>query len=143
MAKQVKTNASCNAANTGAPGATPAPTKRVVPQAPDQVTFVRKPSPNGAGQNGPQAVSLNPGQSSISPLGANMKASVDDDGVLDHIIQHGTARNSDEVTSQLRSIASRNVPNHPFMRDANSGGAPSGKVPSTTQASNGKPVRQP
>lgn len=136
----VKQPAKGNAPGAG-PVKTPSPTR---PAAPDVISQARL-GGDGYGQNSGRnnPSSIPPGAQKLSGLAANMKASVDDDGVLDHIIQHGTARNSDEVTSQLRSIASKGSPPHPFMKDANVGGAPSDKVPATTGASSGAPVRKP
>jgi hypothetical protein len=112
MAHNANQPAKGNAPNTGSPGPTPAPKARVVPQAPDQITFVRKPSPAGYGQNGPQPSSINPGQQMLSPMAANLKASSDDgEGVLDTVIARGTARQDESVTGQLRKIAdSADVP---------------------------------
>lgn len=142
MATQVKTNASGNASNTGAPGPTPASAKKVVPQAPDQVTFVRRPSPSGYGMNGPQPSSINPGQQMISPLAANLKATVDDDGALDTVIARGTAKSATFLDdSQLRQIAAKNVPvRSDVFKNPNKADE---KVPSVLGASNGQPVRQP
>jgi hypothetical protein len=144
MAKQVTVNAKGNAPGAG-PVKTPAPTKRVIPTAPDQVSMIRKPSAIGYGMNGDVSPSsIAPGQQRLSPLAANLKASSDDgEGVLDKVIASGTARVDTEITSQLRSIGDKNVPAHPHMKSANVGGAPSGTVPSTTGASSGAPVRKP
>jgi hypothetical protein len=75
--------------------------------------------------NGVQPSSVEPGKAVRSPLAANLKSSVDDDGVLDRIIRDGTARQDESVTGQLRKIAAGNVPTHPAMK----GAAPGPKVP--------------
>ena len=142
MAQNVKTNAKGNSANTGAPGPTPGPTKKVIPTAPDAVSFVRKPTPAGYGQNGPaNPSSINPGQTLMSPLAANLKASSDDgEGCLDTVIARGTARRDDVVTCQLRQIADKACPPAFGMKDPN---ANNPKVPATLGASNGAPDKQP
>ena len=88
---------------------TPAPTR---PAPPDAVDTVRNPSAQSYGENGPanNASRTNPGEFVESDLGKNMRASVDDDGVLDRIIRDGTAKQDDSVTGQLRTIAAGNVP---------------------------------
>lgn len=136
----VKTNAKGNAPG-GGPIKTPGPTR---PAAPDVISQARL-GGDGYGQNSGRnnPSSVPPGQQRLSPLAANLKASVDDDGVLDHIIASGTARQDTTVTGQLRSISDKNVPVHPHMKDANVAGAPRGSVPSSIGASSGKPVRQP
>jgi hypothetical protein len=115
MAVQVK--AKGNAPATGMPK-TPAP---------DAISAPRRGAGQGYGANGPTGnnPSVEPGKSITSPLAANLKASVDDDGVLDRVIKQGTARQDDSVTGQLRKIADSNVPTHPHM----SGAKPGPKVP--------------
>jgi hypothetical protein len=93
--------------------------------------------------------SLPPGAATISEMGANLKSSVNDP-VLDQVIAKGTSKSAvgyktdstGIVSDQLRKIAD-GIPTHPHMRDANSGGAPSGKVPEKTGAVQGEPVRKP
>lgn len=116
---------------------TPAPTK---PPAPDIVSQPRK-GGDGFGQNSGMAnpSRLNPGETLTSKLGANLRASVDDDGALQHIIEHGTARQDDEVTGQLRKIADGNVPTHPHMSGATAGP----KIPQKLGDATAGPVRQP
>ena len=104
--KTVQTNAKGNAPG-GGPIKTPAP---------DQISNVRSPGQAGAGQNGPQPSSVEPGKASRSQLAQNMVESVNDEGVLDYVIANGTARN-EGVTDQLRNITG-NVPNHPAMSGA-------------------------
>jgi hypothetical protein len=138
---KVKGAAPGDAPNTGAPGPTPAPTR---PAAPDVISRPRQATPAGYGMNsdaGP--VSLAPGVTRQSPLADNLRASVDDDGVLDHVQQFGTARRDDSITGQLRKIADGNVPTSYGMKDANTGGAPRGTIPSTLGATNAQPVRKP
>ena len=141
MAKQVQTNARGNSDPNAGSNKTPGPTKRVVPQAPDQISAIRKPSPAGYGMNGPQPSSINPGQQMLSPLAANLKASSDDgQSCLDTVIARGTARQDDVVTTQLRKIADKACPQAFGMKSPNK---PDEKVPATLGASNGAPVRQP
>lgn len=141
MARQVTTNAKGDAPDTASPGPTPAPKARVVPSAPDEISMVRHPTPNGYAMNGPQPSSINPGQQMLSPMAANLKASSDDgEGVLDAVIAKGTARNDDRVTSQLRSIADKAQPTTFGMRNRSGEG---GTVPSTLGASNGTVARKP
>lgn len=141
MPKQVTVNAKGNSDPNAGPNKTPGPTR---PAAPDVISQARL-GGDGYGQNSGRnnPSSIPPGAQKLSGLAANMKASVNDDGVLDHIIAHGTARNSDEVTGQLRTIASRNVSTKPGMKDANTGGAPRGSVPASNGASNGTVARKP
>jgi hypothetical protein len=80
----------------------------------------------GANQFGGRS-SVNPGESVTSPLADELKRA-GTDGVLDQVIKRGTAR--DDSGFQTRAETSKRVPSHPDMRDANSGGAPAGKVPS-------------
>ncbi len=47
-------------------------------------------------------------------------------GVLDTIVKQGI---HNDLSWQTREIAAKNVPNHPSMKPANSGGAPAGTVP--------------
>jgi hypothetical protein len=130
-----------NAPDTGSPGPTPAPTR---PAAPDVISRPRAATPAGYGMNsdaGP--VSVAPGTTRQSPLADNLRASVDDDGVLDRVQREGTARRDDSITSQLRSIGDKNVPDHPHMKPANSGGAPCGTIPAKIGASSAQPIRKP
>jgi hypothetical protein len=78
----------------------------------------------GGGANNPSSVE--PGKAVRSLLGQNLLDSVDDDGVLDHIIQKGTARQDDSITGQLRNIAAGNVPVHPAMASAPKAAFPGG-----------------
>jgi len=127
--------------NTASPGPTPAPTR---PIAPDVISAPRKATAAGYGMNSDNGpVSLAPGTTRQSPLADNLRASVDDDGVLDRVQREGTARQDDSVTGQLRKIADGNVPNHPHMKPANSGGAPCGTIPAKIGASSAQPIRRP
>lgn len=136
MAKEVQINAKANAPDTGSPGPTPAPTKRAIPTAPDQVSMIRKPSAVGYGMNGDVSPSsITPGQQRLSPLAQNLKASSDDgEGVLDTVIAKGTARVDSEITSQLCDIAAKSCPPSFSMKDPN---ANNPKVPSALGTSNG------
>lgn len=144
---------------SGTTNKTPAPVKRVA--APDFISQVKNPQNVGSGYGangyaGPS--SINPGQMVRSPLAENMKSSSEQGGdpVLDAVIARGVGAGGidpmtgDVVTmaegvagSQVRKIAAKNVPAHPHMKDANEGGAPSGKVPASTGASNGGVARKP
>lgn len=111
MARQVKTNASGNSADTGTP-ITPAPTR---PQAPD-ATLVRAPTPSGYGQNGDRnRVSVDPGKTVQSPLAANLRASVGD-AALDAVIS-GKPIGTNGPTGQERPIDPRPFPPAHGMRD--------------------------
>jgi hypothetical protein len=95
--------------------------------APDAISTPRSPGGQGYGTGGPvgNSPSVLPGAGVRSTLAANLKSSVDDDGVLDRVIREGTARQDNSVTGQLRKIADSNVPTHPAMK----GAAPGPKVP--------------
>jgi hypothetical protein len=121
MAYQVKTTAKGDAANTGAPGPTPAP--KAKPQPPDQISKVRAPTnAGGYGLNGfVGRSSLNPGEQLLSPMAESLKAASDDgESVLDTVVAKGTARQDTSITSQLRTIAAGNVPDHSSMGSARS-----------------------
>ena len=109
MAIKIQEAARGNSGTTAGPVKTPAP---------DEVTNVRSSHPSYGMNNYPGASSVDPGNRVLSPLGANLESSVDDDGVLQHVIEKGTARNDDEITSQLRDIP-RTFPDHPHMTDQN------------------------
>lgn len=114
---------------------TPAPTR---PAPPDEVTELRHPANlrSGLGMNGYSgASSLTPGQQKLSPLAENLQASGEaPDGLtLDHIIQHGTARDSsvDLMSAQTRDVSKERYPatfGHK-SRTADAG-SPGGMVPS-------------
>jgi hypothetical protein len=121
--------------------------------APDEVSQVRSPSMAGFGMNGFAGASSDvPSKNTMSPLSQNLKSSVDDAGVLDQVIARGTAKSQvgyetvvegGQESSQLRAISDKNVPNAFGMKSANSGGAPSGKVPPKLGINEAQPVRQP
>jgi len=116
-AHDVEASAKGNAPATGMPKQ-PAPR----PVAPDQISSIRKPSPQGYGMNGGAVnpSSIPPGANVMSPMAANLKASSEDgEGVLDTIIAHGTKLDT-EITSQLRKIAPNNVPDAFGMESARS-----------------------
>ena len=58
------------------------------------------------------------GQTVTSSLADNMRASVDDDGVLDTIQKNGIRS---QLGWQMRDIAAKNVPTHPQMKGASAG----------------------
>jgi hypothetical protein len=107
--------------------------------APDAVSAPRSGGGQGYGANGPvgNSPSVAPGKSVISPLGANLKSSVDDDGVLDRIVREGT-KLDDSITGQLRKIAPGNVPTAHGMKGADN----SARVPGKIGATNAAPARK-
>jgi hypothetical protein len=107
---------------------------------PDAVSAPRSGGGQGYGANGPvgNSPSVAPGKSVISLLGANLKSSVDDDGVLDSVIKNGTARQDVNVTGQLRKIAAGNVPTAHGMRGPDN----SARVPGKIGATNAAPARK-
>lgn len=137
MARQVDTTAKGNAPGAG-PVKTPGPTR---PAAPDVISQARL-GGDGYGQNsGRNNPSVIPsGSQKLSPLAANMKASVDDGGALDTVIARGTAKQDVSVTGQLRDIAAKSQPISYGHKNPNANPV---KVPSATGASNGAPVRKP
>jgi hypothetical protein len=126
-------NAKGNAPDTGMP-------KQPRPAAPDQISKVRAPSTQGYGMNdgasNPSSVAPDKIAQTMSPLAANLKASADDDGVLDHVIAHGTKLDG-VISGQLRKIADGNVPTHSaFAKRGAASGSPGGSIPSK----NGSPT---
>jgi hypothetical protein len=107
--------------------------------APDSISHLRSPSGatygEGGGVNNPSVVE--PGKRVMSGLAANMADSVADD-VLPDVVRYGTAKNA-RVTSQLRKIASGNVPTHPGTSGASKGGT----VPATIGASRAPVIKNP
>ena len=110
--------------NTGMPVSLP-PTKPA-PTWPDVISTPRNPRlGSGIGMNQYAGrSSLDPGEMSRSPLATSIKNASErgSDAVLDTIVERGTARQDDSITGQLRDIAPRNVPTHPHMSGAKSGG---------------------
>jgi hypothetical protein len=102
MAVQVK--AAGDGPNTGMLK-TPPPVK---PAAPDEITEVRRPTRAGYGMNGFSGrSSTSPGETVLSPLAENLKASQDDgEGLLDRIARLGVAKHGDDV--DLQSPQTRN-----------------------------------
>jgi hypothetical protein len=86
--------------------------------APDVISAPRS---GGAGY-GMSGGAVNPSRVPVgavrSKLAQNLLDSTDDDGVLDHIIKNGTARQDDSITGQLRTIVEGAVPIHPAMSSA-------------------------
>jgi hypothetical protein len=111
--------------------------------APDAISSPRSGSGQGYGTNGPvgNSPSVEPGKRVVSALAQNLESSVDDDGVLQTVI--GKGARMDDTNFQTRKIAEGNVPDHPHMKPANSGGAPSGTIPSKIGASSAQPIRKP
>lgn len=131
MAIVVEKAAQGNAPATGMPK-TPAPTKRVIPTAPDVVTAIRSPRERGMyGANGFEGASSTvPGTTVTSDLAENLKASSDDgENVLDKIIATGMRGLAGADDWQRRQVSDAPFPPAFGMKNANSGGAPSGKVP--------------
>ncbi|HVA17446.1 MAG TPA: hypothetical protein VMV59_07000 [Candidatus Dormibacteraeota bacterium] len=131
-----------DAPNTGAPGPTPAPVKRVVPAAPDAVSSIRHPTlAADYGQNGYVGrTSTNPGERVASDLAENMRATAGDD-VLDNIIARGTARADAEF--ELQSPQTRTVDASPitpaFGMRSRTAGQEGGKVPASLGATSTAP----
>jgi hypothetical protein len=101
------------AGNSPATGMQRTPPARVIPTAPDEVTQVRAPTKAGLGMNGYSGASSAP-MSAIpeSPLGANLRASVDDDGVLSELIAGGSAKGDGgdiRGSSQLRTVSDKSL----------------------------------
>lgn len=151
MAIKIQEAARGDAAATGMPGK---------PEAPNEVANVRSPTHAGHGMNGdPNPVSVTKGRIA-SPMALNLEATVDDGGVLQAIIQKGSAAMSvsptgDAVThadgavgSQLRNFdPNKNVPDHSSMGSARSRQPtyPGVRetVPAKLGATTGQPVRKP
>jgi len=120
--------------------------------APDVISAPRA-SKSGYGQNGwARASSLTPFDDSndgVSPLAANIKEAGErgSDAVLDHVITNGTARQDSSITSQLRDISSKNVPDAWGQESARSRQAtypgPDSAMPATTKSSDAQPTRKP
>jgi hypothetical protein len=121
-----------NAPNTGAPGPTPAPTR---PSAPDVISAPRKGTAAGYGMNsdaGPVAIA--PGATRQSPLADNLRASVDDDGVLDRVQRDGTARPAPDW--QTRTVSDKGNPAaHGMASRQSNSGSPGGTIPAKIGAS--------
>ena len=137
--RPVTKSAPGDAPNTGAPGPTPPPSR---PAPPDEVTELRHPANlrSGYGLNGYSGPSsIPPGQQKLSPLAENLKASSEaPDGLtLDHIIQHGTARDTsvDLQSTQTRKIdATPSKSSFGLTRRGIDSGSPGGTVPARTGA---------
>jgi len=109
--------------------------------APDQISRPRGSAAAGYGQSGGEnnPSSIPPGKRVVSPLGANLESSIDDDGVQAAVIGKGTARNDDRVLDQLRDIVKGGVATHPHM----SGPSKGGTVPATIGTTSAPVVRKP
>jgi hypothetical protein len=107
-----------NGPNTGAPGPTPAPTKKV---APDVISAPRNATPEGYGMSpGHNPSSIAPGEQLLSPMAEVLKEASDDgEGALDRVIGEGTARRDNAISDQLRDIAPGNVPDAHGMKRQN------------------------
>lgn len=119
----VKVKAPGAGPDTGTPKSI-APTR---PAPPNAVLEVRRPTAQSYGEGGPlnNQSRTNPGEFVESDLGRNMRASVDDDGLLDKIIKDGTAKSGVDLEG---SPQTRTVDDKPFpaahgqsSRQANSG----------------------
>lgn len=159
MAQDITTKAKNNAAMV--PNKTPAPTRPAKIPAPDVISTVRaeQNAGNHYGLNGyTGASSINPSEKVISPLAQSLKSASEkgSDPVLDAVASRGVGAGGidpmtgDIVTmaegfagTQVRRIGSGNVVSHPRMKNANTGGAPRGAVPASTEASNGTLARKP
>jgi hypothetical protein len=143
MAYQVKTPAKGDAPNTGSPGPTPAPRAKA-PAAPDSVSKLRAPSTgNGYGQNGfAGRSSINPGEQELSPLAANLKATVDDDGALDAVIARGAKMADSNFETRSESDVSY-PPAHGMKHRTANDGSPGDKVPGSIGATDGPLPKNP
>jgi hypothetical protein len=143
---KVKGAAPGDAPNTGAPGFTPPPTK---PVAPDVISRPRAPIGAGYGMSGgaENPSSINAGTKLESPMASNLRASVDDDGLLDRLQRQGSTRgviaDVDLQSPQTRDVSKEPYPTAHGMKPANVGGAPSGTVPSKLGEVVAQPVRKP
>ncbi len=133
---KVKGAAPGDAPNTGAPGFTPPPTK---PVAPDVITHPRAPVMAGFGMSGgaENPSSINPGSKLESPLASNLRASVDDDGLLDRIQRMGVGKgviaDVDLQSPQTRDVSKEPYPSaHGMQRRGIDSGSPGGVVPAQT-----------
>ena len=139
---KVKGAAPGDAPNTGAPGPTPAPVR---PVAPDVISHPRAPIGAGYGQSGgsENPSSINPGTKLESAMAANLRASVDDDGLLDRIQRLGSGRGV-IADVDLQSPQTRDVSKDPYPLAHGMKGASAGpKVPDKLGASVAVPVRKP
>jgi len=84
-----------DASNTGSPGPTPAPTRKI---APDMISKPRQPS---SGLIGSRAVSIPPGTQAPTPM-AEVLRQDGDDGTLERIIREGTAKK--DFADELRTV---------------------------------------
>ena len=113
MAIQVKKAAAGDAPATGMMK-TPPPVR---PAPPDDISDVRNPHNvrSGLGMNGYSgASSLPPGQTRLSPLAENLRASSEgDEGLLDRIAQRGTGKNV-IADVDLQSPQTRDVSKEPY-----------------------------
>lgn len=135
----------------GAENKTPAPVRAptTTPDMARSTSFGRSSGDNGdnsgkQGYGGPS--SLNPGERA-GPATVNPQAPTD--RVLSALIEGGTAALDKGDDWQTRSLDDphdnphKASPAHPFMKPANQGGAPSGKVPPKTGYVESAPVRKP
>jgi hypothetical protein len=126
-------SAAGDAANNGMP-VTPAPVR---PVAPDVVTHPRQPIGASYGMSGgsENPSSIPPGSTLQSSLATNLRASVDDDGLLDRIQRLGSSRgvinDVDLMSPQTREVDATPLKASHGMRSrtANQEG---GKVPTKT-----------
>jgi len=130
-------NAKGSAAPTGMP-------RQPKPAAPDEVSSIRNPTLAGHGQNGDTNGSVAPVGKVISPLAANMRASVDDP-TMDTILSRPRGALNEGTDDQTRKI-SPNADVHPsygMKLRAPDTGSPGGTVPGKLGANEGQPVRKP
>jgi hypothetical protein len=135
-------NADGNAPNTGAPGPTPAPVR---PAAPDVISRPRAPIGAGYGMSGgaENPSSIAPGTKLESAMAANLRASVDDDGLLDRIQRQGSGRGV-IADVDLQSPQTRDVSKQPYPIAHGMKGASAGpQVPAKLGESAALPVRKP
>lgn len=127
--RPVKKAAPGDAPNTGAPGFTPSPVER-------SRSFGRENYGANAYDGG---VSDEPGKRTTSPLADALEAAqhggAEDALTLEHIRQHGTARDStiDLRSPQTRDVSKEQYPSaHGQVRRSIDSGSPGGTVPSVT-----------
>jgi hypothetical protein len=140
MAIQVKTAAKGDASATGMP-------RQPRPAAPDE-TVVRNPTKAGHGMNGDTNGSSAPIGKIVSPLGLNLRASVEDSAIED-VIANGMGRKANydsasKLTGQERTISDEAFPaaHGQVSRQANSG-SPGGTIPPTIGASSAPLPKKP
>ena len=147
----IKVKAAGDGPNTGMMKSLPP----VKPAAPDVVTAIRAPTRAGYGMNSFEGrSSTNPGETVTSPLSDNLKASSEDEGLLDRIARYGIANDGDRVdlqSPQTRPYSlDQKVPTaaggsmkRQTAQSSKPGDVKVGTLPSTCGSSAAQPVRKP